>query len=373
MRIHAVLRGLIHRRDCSVGGPSDDPPRLGGLGSVRDLSRRRDSVRGFRRDAPIIVHRAPGFPTSRAGSSPPFRVRPLVAIARSLVFLLPPEGLPAPLLSLLTDYRLLVTRLLRVAVHSGTTSMGRLDHEGRRIADEMRRNGWHGRTACRVALSLAKGHRRWQRRRIDSSIPYVRRPFLRADDRTFHFDRDTGKFRVSLRNGEWVGLTVPVPRHHRAILSQQGTTIKQAIVTPTQLILIHEREPPAAYPPTSLLAFDTNESSLDGVAVTPEGNRYLRVPFPEARTIQSRHGDRRRRLAKKKAHDRRVARRLLGREGRRERHRVTQRLHGLSNGWVQVAQSPGAAIALEDLRNHSGPAKQPRGRDRRGPSLRRRL
>ncbi|HKZ88897.1 MAG TPA: transposase, partial [Thermoplasmata archaeon] len=86
----------------------------------------------------------------------------------------------------------------------------------------------------------------------------------------------------------------------------------------------------------------------------------LSVSFNGVRRIQAIHFRRRRRLARKKAHDRRVARRLLDREGRRERNRVRQRLHRVSKGLVRLAAEARAAIVLEDLTLHGAGGKSRR-------------
>jgi putative transposase len=112
---------------------------------------------------------------------------------------------------------------------------------------------------------------------------------------------------------------------------------------------IYEKTPAEPYAPTSLVALDTNESSLDGVQVTSEGATLVRVLFPELREIQARHFVRRRYLGRKKAHDRRLSRRLLGREGRRERHRIRSRLHVLTLSLIDRLAADRSVLVLEDL------------------------
>ena len=106
--------------------------------------------------------------------------------------------------------------------------------------------------------------------------------------------------------------------------------------------------------PVAAIALDTNETSLDGVAVADGGAVLVTIPFPDVRVVQATHFRRRRRLARKKAHDRRVMRRLVGREGRRERNRIKQRLHLVSKGLVATAEERRAAIVLEDLKMPQG-------------------
>jgi IS605 OrfB family transposase len=131
------------------------------------------------------------------------------------------------------------------------------------------------------------------------------------------------------------------------------------------MVLILEKEAPEPYAPTSLIAPDTNESSLDGVRVDGDGGHLVRVTFPELREIQARHFSRRRFLGRKKAHDRRVARQLLKREGGRERHRIRSRLHNLTRQLVERAARDHAALALEDLRGLPIPHRRSRSTRRR--------
>jgi IS605 OrfB family transposase len=307
-----------------------------------------------------------------------------VDLRRALLFPLPPEGLPVSVSSLLSDYRLVVNRLLRFAIASQKTARGSIAREAAEAGREERIHGQHATTAASVALSLARGHRRRVHALIPSKIPYVRRPFLRADDSTFHFDLDSGRIRLALRAGDWAGFVVQVPRHHRELLEQDGVRVKQLVLTPTRIVLIYAKEAPVVYSPKSLLAFDTNESSLDGVHLASSRARkhrsgFVRVSFPDIRRIQTCAFLLRGKLGHQKAHDRRLSRLLLGKVGRREHHRVQQRLHMISKRIVEIAEARHAAIALEQLsrplerRRRGGGRWGRRVSGVRGRSLRRRL
>ncbi len=227
--------------------------------------------------------------------------------------------------------------------------------------------GQHAVVAANIALSLVRAHRTRVRRGGSASVPYVRRRFLRTNTTTFHFDPDSGKIRLSLRNGEWCSWFVEVAPYHREVLAAPETRIKQLHVNEERVVLYLERVAPDPYAPQSLLALDTNESSLDGVFVADRKTEWVQAPFPEVREVQARHVARRRYLATKKAHDRRVGRRLLEREGRRERHRIRSRLHVLSKRLVEEAMRRRSAIALEDL------SRLPPSRRRASSRFRRRL
>jgi putative transposase len=261
------------------------------------------------------------------------------------------------------DFRLMVNRGIRYALENELTAKGSLARFGQSMAREYHVNRAHAHTAMGVALSLVKGHRRRLRKGKKSMVPYVFRPFLRADDVTFHITIETGLVRLSLRNGEWTSLDVKLSQYHLEFI-EKGR-IKQLVLNDRRAILIVEKEVPERYASTSILALDTNERSLDGVSLAAEGPVPVSVPYPEVSVVQHRHFVRRRKLGKKKCNDRRVWRMLASKEGRRERNRVSQRLHLISKGLVELAVQKQAMIALEDLHLPKGGG--------RGKRMRRRL
>jgi IS605 OrfB family transposase len=249
----------------------------------------------------------------------------------------------------MNDFRLLVNQCLRESIASGVTSRGKLSRFARDRALEARVTGAIGIAASEIALSLASGHRRRLRLGRGTRVPYVRSPFVRLPNACFHFDPETGKLRVSLRRGEWTSLRLGTSNYHRRVLSDPRHRLTQMHLGLHRAIAIYAKTPEPEYDPTSLVALDTNESSLDGVRVTPEGATFVRVLFPEIRRIQAIHIGRRQYLGRKKAHDRRVGRNLLGREGRRERHRIRSRLHEISRSLIDQLAADHAALVLEDL------------------------
>jgi len=284
----------------------------------------------------------------------------------------PGNALPAAVTSALSDFRLLVNQCVRHALESRVTSRGKLSRFGRTQAADLHLLGAFGITASEIALGLAGAHRKRLRLGRPSRVPYVRTPFLRTPASSFHFDPETGKLRLSLRRAEWASFVVPVSSYVRRDLSDPRHRVTQLHLTERRVVLIYARESPPLYTPTSVVALDTNESSLDGVEVRPDGPTYIRVVFPELRAIQTIHIGRRRYLGRKKAHDRRVQRRLLAREGWRERHRIRSRLHDLTSSVVRDLARSHAALVLEDLSRLPPPRRQFRV-GLRSRSFRRRL
>jgi len=175
---------------------------------------------------------------------------------------------------------------------------------------------------------------------------------LKAENQSYRLDRETGRLRIPIRGTEGVQVHLPLSEWHRTFLSDSSWKLGSLTVVPGRIILVVRRERPKAYESEGAIALDTNEDSLDGVLASDAGMVSTSLPFGGVRRIQQTHFRRRRRLAAKKARDRRVMRRLLNREGRRERNRVRQRLHLLSKRLVEFAKKGKAAIVLEDLTLH---------------------
>jgi IS605 OrfB family transposase len=242
------------------------------------------------------------------------------------------------------------------------TSRGAISRYARTRALETRVTGTIGLAAADIARSLASGHRRRLRDGVVCKVPYVRTPFVRVPSKSFHFDLETGRLRRSLRRGEWTSLILPVSDHHRRGLTDPSHRVTQVHIGLRRVAFVFARSIPEPYAPTSLVALDTNESSLDGVEVGDDTTGFVRLVFPEIRELQFRHMGRRRFLGKKKAHDRRLARWVLGREGKRERDRTRSRLHLLTRRLVDELAARHSALVLEDL-THLPP---PRRRAMRG-------
>jgi IS605 OrfB family transposase len=263
---------------------------------------------------------------------------------------------------LMADFRLLVNVCLREFLTSGVTSRAKISRLARTRAIESRVTGTIGLAAADIARSLAAGHRRRVREGRVPRVPYVRTPFVRVPEESFHFDLETGKLRLSVRPGEWTSLTLPVSNYLRSALNRPDRRVTQVHIGLNRVVFICAQTPARPYTPTSLVALDTNESSLDGVEVESDRATFVRIAFPEIREIQFRHVCRRQYLGNKKAHDRRLSRQLLGREGARERNRIRSRLHDLTRSLVDQLAKHRAVLALEDLTG----LPRPRGRSVKG-------
>ena len=272
-------------------------------------------------------------------------------VVRSLSF---PSGmLPAPLLGSLAELRLIVNRSIRIALREDVRSRVRLQRVAyQSLSDEHQVYKQYIPSAFEVALGVLKAYRRRVRKGRKTNTPYVRRLFLKAENQSSRLDRTTGRLRIPIRAGQHVDIHLPLAEWHWSLLSDPSWSLGSLTITPELIAVTVRKEAPTPYEPKAAIALDTNEDSLDGVGAAGTSAQLLTIPLGGVREVQATHFRRRRRLGRKKAHDRRVQRHLLGRERRRERNRVKQRLHRVSKALVRAAKAAKAAVVLEDLTLH---------------------
>ncbi len=269
--------------------------------------------------------------------------------------------LPPSLLGLLAEFRLVVNKSIRVALDRDIRSRFQLARACyTTLSAEHSMHKQYIPSAFEVALSLLKGYRRRTRKGRRTNVPYVRRLFLKAENQSYWLDRETGRLRIPIRGTQGVQLMLPLSEWHRSFLTDSSWGLGSLTVTPNRIIVTIRKVAPTPFEPAAVIALDTNEESLDGVEAVGTKASLLTIPFGGVREVQATHFRRRRRLAKKKAHDRRVMAILLCREGVRERNRVKQRLHRVSKAVVGTAKDAKAAVVLEDLTLHGAGSRSRR-------------
>ena len=252
---------------------------------------------------------------------------------------------------LLQDFRLMVNKAVRFGLLNRCSSLGAISrgvYRGLRAEHQV--YSQHVSQACAVAASILRNYRKRLRRGLRSNPPFVKRLFARIENQAYTLDRTRGVLRFPIRAGTQITIQLPLSEYHRSILSDPAIKLGSLTLTESIVALAVSRDSPRELVPTSIVAFDTNESSMDGVLATRFGLTAVKVPFPEVRQIQATHFRRRRRLGSKKAHDRRTQAALLSKEGRRERRRINYRIHEVTNAIIGTAMATRSAIAIEDLR-----------------------
>jgi putative transposase len=271
-------------------------------------------------------------------------------LVKGVVFYLESD-LPFEARCLLEDFRLAVNNAIRAGLQARVTSRNALTKLAYKDFREQhpRMYAQHLVSAFEVAGSVLKNHRIRVRKLVTWRIPYVKRVMMKAENQAYKLDRKTGVIDLPIRAGCHVEVRLVVSQYHRKYLDDMTLSLGSLTVLPDRVIVAFRKDAPKPFAPESALSLDTNERSLDGVFVEGDVAKAVKAEFPEVAIIQQRHHDRRKRLQKKKAHDRRMSKRLCRREGTREHHRIDHRLHEVANSVLKFAEERKSAIVLEDL------------------------
>jgi putative transposase len=272
-------------------------------------------------------------------------------LVKGVVFRLE-SGLPSEAKLLLEDFRLAVNNAIRAGLQSRVTSRNALCKIAYKDFREQhpRMYAKHLVSSFEVAGSILKNHRRCVRKGVTCRIPYVKRLMMKAENQAYELDRKSGVIDLPIRAGCHVELRLIVSQYHRKYLDDTVLSLGSLTIFPDRVTVAFRKDAPKRFVPVSALSLDTNERSLDGVFVEGDVAKAIKAEFPEVAIIQQRHHDRRKRLQKKKAHDRRTSRNLCRREGAREHRRIDYRLHQVANSVLKFAEERKSAIVLEDLK-----------------------
>ena len=272
-------------------------------------------------------------------------------LVKGVVFYLDSE-LPSEAKFLLEDFRLAVNCSIRAGLQARVTSRNALTRLAYKDFREQhpRMYAKHLVSAFEVACGILKNHRRRFRKGVTCRVPYVKRLIMKAENQAYKLDRRSGVIDLPIRAGCHVELRLVVSHYHRRYLDDMAISLGSLTILPDRVIVAFRKDAPKPFSPESALSLDTNERSLDGVFVEGDVAKAIKAEFPDIAIIQQRHHDRRKRLQKKKAHDRRTSRNLCRREGAREHRRIDYRLHQVANSVLKFAEEKKSAIILENLK-----------------------
>jgi len=272
-------------------------------------------------------------------------------LVKGVVFYLDSD-LPTEAKFLLEDFRLAVNNAIRAGLQARVTSRNALNKLVYKDFREQhpRMYAKHLVSAFEVAGSVLKNHRKRVRKDVTCRTPFVKRLMMKAENQAYKLDRGSGIMDLPIMAGCHVELRLVVSQYHRKYLDDMTLSLGSLTVLPDRVIVAFRKDAPKQFVPESALSLDTNERSLDGLFVEGDVAKAVKADFPEIAIIQQRHHDRRKRLQKKKTHDRRTSRNLCRREGTREHHRVEYRLHQVADSVLKFAEERRSAIVLEDLK-----------------------
>jgi IS605 OrfB family transposase len=259
--------------------------------------------------------------------------------------------IPDELVWLMKAFRLMVNEAIRAGLQLGLTSryaICKAVYKGFRKDYDV--YSQYIPSACEVAGTILKNHRRSVRPGKKPRQPFVKRLCLKCENQTYRLDRESGILDLPIRAREHVTIKLNVSPYHRKFLEDEKLALGSLTICPDKVIVAFRKDRPVKAPIETVMAFDTNERSLEGVFVSNDDEPLpIRYDTSEVPIIQERHQKRRKRLQQTKAHDRRTKQRLCGREGEREHDRIDDRQRKVALRIVSIAKVRNSAIILEDL------------------------
>jgi putative transposase len=274
-----------------------------------------------------------------------------IMVFRGVVFRIKDGALPSELLWLMKEFRLMINEVVRHGQRTKITSRYRLCKE---VYRGMRKDhdvySQYIQAACDVGVAMLKNYRKRIRQGKPTKAPWAHRLCLKAENQTYKLDRKSGLLRLPIRAREHVEIQLVLSEYHCKYLNDETLKLGSITICSNKVVVAFRKDDVPKRPIEAVIALDTNERSMDGILVTKDHEPVaLQLDQKEVPIIQARHEDRRSKLQQKKSYDRRMKKKLCGREGRREHNRIEDRLRKYARVIVSLAMIFNSAIALEDL------------------------
>jgi len=251
-----------------------------------------------------------------------------------------PEGLD----DLFSTYREIVNYLIAYAYKSNITSFKRLKKE---TYKELREKypqlpSHYIYTACQMATSIYKSYRRRKRKGKADGEPVFKKKVIMLDDHLFKLDLEKAIIKLSTPKGRTSFEFYPAKYHEKF----RDWKVGQAWLTKTPkgvfINVVFSKEVEIGEPFT-FVGVDLNENNA---TLALPNDEFVQIITYE-REIRTGYFVRRRKIQKKLKTGKR-RKKLLEKYGRRERNRLNDLYHKLTNKIIKLAEKYGG-IALEDL------------------------
>ena len=246
---------------------------------------------------------------------------------------------------LFSTYREIVNYLITYAYKNNITSFCRLKKETYKILREkypqLPRHYLY--TACQMATSIYKSYRKRRRRGRAKGKPVFKKDVIMLDDYLFRLYLERGIVRLSMPDGR-VTLEFYPAKYHEKFKDWkigQAWLVKAPKGVFINVVFSREVKERVA---ENIMTIDVNEKN---VTVSLPNGEFIQIITHE-REIRTGYYVKRRRIQRKlRAGKRRKI--LLKKYGERERNRIRDLYHKLTNKIIEIAERYGG-IALENLR-----------------------
>lgn len=263
---------------------------------------------------------------------------PLSAV-RAVAFQYEPDESVKPLLE---SFRMMINHALWVGMRKGIRSRFKLI---RAVYEEFKRYGLHTHyalSACEVASAILKNHRRNHR------APVAKRLTLKLDNQTYRLEGET--LRIPIKPRQFLTLKLKIGGYQRRFLEDPSLRFGSITLSQNKLVVAFRKTQTVPLDHASLVAYDTNELSLDGAFSNGIEIKPIHVDLRPVARVRAFHFKRRSHMQSRLAHCQRKMRVKLGIDRDRERRRVNAILHRVAKNQVNLAKEQNARIVLEDLK-----------------------
>jgi putative transposase len=199
-------------------------------------------------------------------------------------------------------------------------------------------------SACEVAYSVYKNKHR-------NSTPHIKRAFIKLDNQSYQLNHLLLRipFRSSGRghNSDYIFLVLQGSNYHLSFMDDPSLKWGSVTITPNSVIISFSKEV-EPFKPAGFVGMDVNERNATVSATDGWTRRFDELG--EVVEINERYREIRASISQKTRGDRRIAKKLLQKYGRRERNRTTSRLHKVTSQLVAYAKEHKLGIKMEKLK-----------------------
>ena len=196
-------------------------------------------------------------------------------------------------------------------------------------------------SACEVACAVIRNRKRRR-------TPYVLNPFLKLDNQTYRLQGNI--LRIPIRPKQFIRIQLKTGEYPRGLLSTPNTKLGSVTINPRRVVIAVSKNI-ESYEAEGLVAFDTNESSIDGAILHKGKVSFKSYDLSTVKTLKHTYYAKRRRIQHRFCNDQRKSQRLQSKYYWNEKNRTEAILHKVSKQIVDETKGKKLGIVLEDLTN----------------------
>jgi len=249
-----------------------------------------------------------------------------------LRFVAPPE-----LRKLLEVFRSMCNDAIRIAVSERPKNKFQLQAVAYPTLKEYGLHSHYAISACKVAYSLYKNKRR-------KVAPHIKRTFLKLDNESYALNHLLLRIPTTPRN--FIFILLEASNYHLSLIDDQS--LKRGSVTISEkyaCIALSKRS--LMLEPQGYLGLDANEKNATVSGTDGYYNQFKELG--EVVEMKEKYREIRSRISNMTGKDRRIARGLLEKYGRRETNRTLSRIHKVTSQTVDYAKEHKLGIKMEEL------------------------